>query len=872
MTLSGELRRSQQGGDVSPRRTVLLLSGVSKSFGPVRALIDVSVECRAGEVHAVVGENGSGKSTLFGVASGVLKPDKGVVEIGGRPLHTGHASEALDLGLAMAYQTYSLVPELSVAHNLLLSVRPEHRPRRFSDAVAWAGDELARLDMELDAGAVVADLPLAQRQLLEVVKALVNRPGVLLLDEPTTALGPGEVAQLHDLVLAQVSRGVGVMYVSHRLPEVLEIADRVTVLRDGQPQGTFDVAEADEDRIVSLMIGQPITLAFPDRGAAHSDAPPLLRAEGMRGERFGPVDLTVDAGEIVGLAGAEGNGQDRIIRALAGVEPAHDGRVHLDGQSYRWAGPAAALAQGIVLLSGERLRESLFPVLGVRVNATVQVLRRFSRLGWLRRRRETQAVSEVTERLKTRTPSVDHPVRFLSGGNQQKVVLSRPFLRPVRVLLAQEPTQGVDVGSRFDIYDGLRQQVAAGVGMVVQSSDPLELAGLCDRVVVVSRGRIVDELRDGDLSADRITAAIVRAQGPTEGQRVRPEPPEFSPATSRPASTMRRAGPALGLALLMVLIGAYTTVRSDAFLTEFNLNSLLLLAVPLALVAMGQLNALLIGDFDISVGATAGLVVVTASFLLVEPSWWWITLGLVALIGISLAVGLFNSVLTHLLSIPSIVATIATLSVLQGIALMLRPTPDGLIDSGFMSYATAGIGFVPYAFIGVVVLALVLDRWLYRTRDGLVTRAVGFDETAAHRVGVSAGTRTARAFVASALLAGIGGLFLAAQVGIGDARLGGSLTLPSLAAAVLGGAALSGGRGSFIGAVNGALFLTLILNVLPFLGWTNAWGDIARGAVTLLALLLFQRNEVWTHLARLRARGHPAPRPAEALTGRTDHR
>jgi ribose transport system ATP-binding protein len=855
MTLSGELHKSPQEGDVARQRTVLSLGGVSKSFGPVRALAGVSVDCRAGEVHAVVGENGSGKSTLFGVASGVLKPDAGVVEIDGRPLHTGHASEALQLGLAMAYQTYSLVPELSVAHNLLLSVRPEYRPRRVRDAVAWAEEELSRLGMDLQPAALVAELSLPQRQLLEVVKALVNRPRVLLLDEPTTALGPGEVEQLHDLVGTQVSAGVGVMYVSHRLPEVLAIADRVTVLRDGESQGTFDATEADEDRIVSLMIGQPVTLAFPDRSAAGSDAPGLLRVEGMRGERFGPVDLRVDGGEIVGLAGAEGNGQDRIIRALAGVEPAEEGRVHLDGRACRWQTPAAALARGVVLLSGERLRESLFPVLGVRVNATVQVLRRFSRLGWLRRRRETRAVSDVTERLQTRTPSIDHPVRFLSGGNQQKVVLSRPFLRPVRVLLAQEPTQGVDVGSRFEIYDALRQQAASGVGMVVQSSDPLELAGLCDRVVVVSRGRIVDELRDGDLTADRITAAIVRAQSPAEGDRAHAVSQATSPASSPQASAMRRAGPALGLALLMLLIGAYTTLRSDAFLTEFNLNSLLLLAVPLALVAMGQLNALLIGGFDLSVGAIAGLVVVTGSFVLVEPSWWWIALGLLALLGISLAVGVFNTVLTHLLSIPSIVATIATLSVLQGVALMLRPTPDGLIDSGFMSYATAGIGFVPYAFIGVVVLALVLDRWLYRTRDGLVTRAVGFDETAAHRVGVSAGVRTARAFVASAVLAGVGGLFLAAQVGIGDARLGGSLTLPSLAAAVLGGAALSGGRGSFTGAVNGALFLTLIVNVLPFLGWSNAWGDIARGSVTLLALLVFQRNEVWTYVARLRA--HP---------------
>lgn len=858
MTFSGELRLHRQNdAPLSHPRTVLSLSGVSKSFGPVRALVDVSADCRAGEVHAVVGENGSGKSTLFGVASGVLKPDQGVVEIDARPLHVGHASEALDLGLAMAYQNYSLVPELSVAHNLLLSVRHEQRAERFSDALVWAGNELGRLGVDLDATALVGQLPLAQRQLLEVVKALANRPRVLLLDEPTTALGPSEVEQLHNLVLAQVTDGVGVMYVSHRLPEVLAIADRVTVLRDGRSQGTFDVGAAgrdhDEEQIVSLMIGRPVTLAFPGRGEPSSDTRELLRINEMQGEQFGPLDLTVDRGEIVGLAGAEGNGQDRVLRALAGLEPVQHGVVCLDGEPHRWHHPSAALAAGVVLLSGERQRESLFPVLGVRVNSTVQVLSRFSRVGWLRRRHETRAVAEIAELLNARIPSVEQPVRFLSGGNQQKVVLTRPFLRSVRVLLAQEPTQGVDVGSRFEIYEALRRQTAEGVGMLVQSSDPIELAGLCDRVLVISRGRIVDEIRDEDLTADRITAAIVRAQAPHERERDRQVRRDSLPADSPgKRSRMWRASPTIGLTLLMILIGAYTTARSDAFLTEFNLNSLLILTVPLALVSMGQLNALLIGGFDISVGGVAGLTVVAASFLLTEPSWWWIGLGVLALLGISLAVGLFNTTLTHMLSIPSIVATIATLSVLQGIALMLRPTPAGLIDADFMSRATAGVGFVPYAFIGVVVLALALDLWLYRTRDGLVTRAVGFDETTARRVGVSTGGRTARAFMASALLAGIGGVFLAAQVGIGDARLGASLTLPSLAAAVLGGAALTGGRGSFVGAVNGALFLTLIVNVLPFLGWTNAWGDVARGGVTLLALMLFQRNELWKRLSRLR--------------------
>ena len=823
---------------------ILSLADISKSFGQVRALQDVTVECRAGEVHAVLGENGSGKSTLFGVASGMVRADSGEVRIAGEPLHLGDAGAARRMGLAMAYQTYSLVPELSVAHNLLVSAPADRRPDRFTDAVEWAAAELSSLGIGVDPGAPVAALRLAERQLLEVAKALIARPRVLLLDEPTTALGPAEVDQLHALVTDQVTSGIGVMYVSHRLPEILSIADRVTVLRDGVSQGTFDAREVSEQDLVAIMIGRPVELAFPTSSTSVA-APVALEARDLAGERFGPVSLEVRNGEIVGLAGAEGNGQHRILRTIAGLEPPTSGDVRVAGAVVDHRSPGRALADGVMFLSGERLRESLFPVLGVRANSSVQVLERFSRLGWLRRRAETAAVEGATRAMRLRAASVEQPVRFLSGGNQQKVVLTRPFLHDVAVLLIEEPTQGVDVGSRFEIYEAMRARAAAGLAVVVQSSDPIELAGLCDRVFVVSRGRIVGHVAGEDLDEAQIVDAIVRAESP-DRRLERPIDPAVDPTVpADPAVDRRHAGgrpwvPVVVLLALATAIGAYTASRSDSFLTEFNLRSLLLLAVPLALASMGQLNALLVGQFDVSIGGVIGFTVVCSSFLLTSSSWWVLALGIPAVLAIALGVGLVNAGLVRLLSIPSIVATIATLSVLQGVSLMLRPTPGGLVSGKLLDVLTARVGFVPYTFIAVVVGAVVLDVWLHRTRDGLVTRAVGYDETAARRLGASPGVRHVRAFAASALFGALAGLALGALVGIGDARLGGSYTLSSIAAAVLGGAALSGGRGSFVGALVGALFFSLILNVLPFLGWGSAWGDIARGGITLAALVAFQ--------------------------------
>jgi ribose transport system ATP-binding protein len=489
---------------------VLRLHGVSKRFGAVQALHDVSVECRAGEIHAVVGENGSGKSTLLGIASGFLTPDEGRVEIGGHEFASADAAEALSLGLGMAYQNYAQVSGLSVAENLYLATPPAERPP-FREMEAWAAAQLQEFDLRIRPDAPISRLSLGERQFVEVLKALLPNPKVLLLDEPTTALGPGQVDHLHALVLARAADGVGIVYVSHRLPEVLGVADRVTVLRDGESKGTHVAAELAEEDVISLMIGRPLELAFPDRDVAADEREVLLEVTALKGHRFGPLDLTLHRGEIVGLAGAEGNGQHELLRSLAGVERA-SGAVWCNGRKVDLRTPFGALRAGIMLLSGERMRESLFPVLGVRSNATVQVLRRFSRGGWVLRGKENTAVANLVERLKVRTPSIEQPVRFLSGGNQQKVSLSRPFLRDVRVILADEPTQGVDVRSRFDIYEALRAKADEGVAMVVNSSDPLELAGFCDRVIVMSRGRIVEEVAADELTERRIVEGIVRSK------------------------------------------------------------------------------------------------------------------------------------------------------------------------------------------------------------------------------------------------------------------------------------------------------------------------------------------------------------------------
>jgi ribose transport system ATP-binding protein len=499
---------------------VLELTGVSRQFGAVRALTDVSFDCRAGEVHALVGENGSGKSTLLGIASGFVDPDLGTVRIGGKPLRRDSPALARKLGLAMAYQDTSLVQAEPVKNNLYLAAPPERRPP-FWRRKKWARKLLAEfdLDLELFPDAPAGFLTLAERQLFEVAKALATNPKVLLLDEPTTALGPDEVEALHRTVAACARRGMGVVYVSHRLPEILEIADRITVLRDGRIQGTFDARATSEAELVELIVGRPFEAAFPPPAPRSTEPEPVLVVDGLQGQAFGPVSFTLESGEIVGIAGAEGNGQPQLFDCLAGRVPPRAGRVACSGKELTLISTTEAVRAGIMLLPGDRKHEALMPVLGVRVNSTIQSLRRFSVLGWIRRRLERRTVEDLVGRLEIRTPSLEQPVEFLSGGNQQKVSVSRTFLREPAVILAYEPTQGVDVGSRFDIYRALRARTDAGAALLVKSSDPIELSGICDRVLVMSRGTIVEEIPGDELDERRITEAIVRGPGLSKAGR-----------------------------------------------------------------------------------------------------------------------------------------------------------------------------------------------------------------------------------------------------------------------------------------------------------------------------------------------------------------
>jgi ribose transport system ATP-binding protein len=708
--------------------------------------------------------------------------------------------------------------------------------------------QLSRVGCRADLAQRVSSLSVAQRHLLEIAKAMASDPAVLILDEPTAALGADDSTVLFGELRRLAGNGMAVVYITHRLAEVRELCQQVTVLRDGSVRGTFAVSAITDGELLELIVGRAVTAEFPPNPAAPGGEP-VLKVDGLSARAFHDVSLTAATGEIVGLAGIVGNGQSELLHALAGLGRA-SGRAVLHGVPLKPGRPDAALDAGVVYLSADRLGEGLFGTLSVRENALVSTLGQFSRRGVTSLRREARAVEEQRDSLSIRTPSIEANVLSLSGGNQQKVLLTRALVNEnIRLLLAEEPTQGVDVGARAEIYRILRQVADAGAAVVIVSSDIRELEGLCDRVAVFSAGHVVAEVRGADVREDAIAHAMMtstrrRQQADSEERPVVPRG-RFAGRAGQAGTWLRDlargdlAAPAV-LAVAIIAIALYTQAHNSRFLSDFNLSSLTVLIAALAFISFGQECVILTGGIDLSVGPLAGLVVVIGSFFENtgrNPA--VIVAGFLVMFAASAAVGLFNGAMVWFAKFTPIVATLVTYIALQGISLVLRPFQGGYISFAILNAINKAAGPVAIAFLVAAVLAVALERALHRARWGRSLRAMGSDPDAAFRVGVRPRRTVIGAYVASALFACVGGVLLMAQVGVGDPTQGVNYTLASVTAVVLGGTSIFGGRGSFIGAFFGAVLVEQLLNVTTFLHLSQAWQYWFQGVLVMVAVGIY---------------------------------
>jgi ribose transport system ATP-binding protein len=829
------------------RMQVLRLTDVWKSFDGVDALKGVTFEARAGEIHALLGENGAGKSTLMAIAAGSLEPDRGLIELKGETVGGASPLTVRQRGLSIAYQHPALVPDLTVAENIAMWL-PEQLRAAGQNADGWARSQLARVGCTAALAQRVASLSVVQRQLLEVAKSLAADPAVLILDEPTASLGAEETATLFAELRRLADSGVAVVYITHRLAEVRELCQQVTVLRDGAVRGSFGVPDVSDGQLLELIVGRAVTAEFPAKASAAGD--PVLAVEHFSDRAFHDVSLTASAGEIVGLAGIVGNGQAEFLRALAGLGHA-TGRAELRGMPLKPGRPAAALDAGVVYLSADRLGEGLFGTLSVRENALVSALGQFSRWGVMRPGAEARAVEAQREDLAIKAPSIDANVLSLSGGNQQKVLLARALLnKRATLLLAEEPTQGVDVGARAEIYRILRQVADAGAGVVIVSSDLRELDGLCDRVLVFSSGQVVAELRGEQVSEDAIAHAMLTStRRRTQADRAvaaRGGPAGRALAWLRQAARGDYASTVV-LALAIIALAVYTQSHNSRFLSTFNLTSLTVLIAATAFISFGQECVILTGGIDLSVGPLAGLVVVIGSFFENGGrSVLVLVAGFLIMFAASGAVGVLNGSMVRFARFTPIVATLVTYIALQGVSLVLRPFQAGYISTSILNAINRSVGPVAIAFLAAVAVAVAMEWALRRRRWGRSIRAIGSDPAAAFRLGVRPSVTVVGAYVASSLFACVGGVLLMAQIGVGDPTQGVNYTLASVTAVVLGGTSIFGGRGSFIGALFGAVLVEELLNVTTFLQLSQAWQYWFQGVLVLVAVGIYTQARTRT--------------------------
>ncbi|WP_327359031.1 sugar ABC transporter ATP-binding protein [Streptomyces sp. NBC_01304] len=490
------------------------MQGITKSFPGVRALDGVALDVRPGEVHCLLGQNGAGKSTLIKVLAGAHQPDGGQITWRGETVTLKSPIAAMRLGIATIYQELDLVEGLSVAENVYLGHEPTTAGFvvRGRDARTSTGKLLKRLGHpEIDPASLVGELSAAQQQIVSMARALSHDVRLIVMDEPSAALDPDEVDNLFRIVGDLTADGVAVVYISHRLEEIRRIGDRVTVLKDGRAVAVGLPAKSTPTReVVALMTGRNVEYAFPDRPTGVTGDVPLLKVRGLaRDGEFAPLDLELRPGEIVGLAGLVGSGRSEILETVYGARKPSAGQVLIDGRVLKPGSVRAAVRAGLGLAPEERKAQALLMMESVTRNVSVSSMSRFSRWGWLDRRAELAAARKATQELSLRPDRPHAAVRTLSGGNQQKAVLARWLLRGCRVLLLDEPTRGVDVGARAELYAVIRRLADEGLAVLLVSSEVPEVLGLADRVLVLREGRVVHEAPARELDEHRVLDLVM---------------------------------------------------------------------------------------------------------------------------------------------------------------------------------------------------------------------------------------------------------------------------------------------------------------------------------------------------------------------------
>jgi len=828
---------------------ILEVQNIVKTFPGVTALDNVTETFERASIHALVGENGAGKSTLMKLIAGVYKPDQGEVIYEGKSVDFDNPRDAQSLGIAIIYQEFNLLPNLNVAENIVLGQEPLQSNKALIDKEKQqeiARETLDRLGVHLDLNTPIWRLSVAEQQMVEIAKALARDAKLIIMDEPSAMLVGKELERLFDIIRSLKSQGVTVLYVSHRLNEIFRLADHVTVLKDGEHTGAMDISETDRETLIRLMVGRSLSETFPVRENGIGDR--VLSLENVStGGALHDINLKLHKGEILGIAGLVGAGRTELANAIFGIENIREGQVKLNGQVVHIKNPDQAIKQRMGYVTENRKEEGLIMTQTVRKNVALPSLDRRQWYGVVNEEAEREVTTEVFNDLEIIAPGIDHPVRSLSGGNQQKVVLAKWLVTDSDILIFDEPTRGIDVGAKAEIYNLMRDLADQGKAIIMISSELPEILGMSDRVLVMSEGEITGELSPEQATEEQIMSLATRSirenrepdQDSFSGSKSQGEQP--SPGFSSLiknwwAQTDRTVLTIYGILLLMILLG---TITSSSFRSLRNFQNILRQSVALGLVSIGQTFVIINGGIDISIGSVVTLTaVISAGIMNGSPA--MIVPALLASLAIGVVVGLTNGWLVTKLDIPHFVATFGTWSVVRGLVLVYTRGPVGFIPEGFRYIAAGQVGPIPFPALafGLIFTAAVVV--LRKTRLGRYIRSVGGGIEVARLSGVRTKKVQQATFLISSLMGVLAGLFLAARMSVGDPNVGVGLEWDSVASAVVGGADWLG-WGSLVGTLSGVFMVTTLSNVMNQLNVNFWYQQVLKGLIILIAVVIYRQ-------------------------------
>jgi len=811
----------------------IALVDVTKVFGGTVALRDASFQLRRGEVLALLGENGAGKSTCVKLLAGVHAPTEGGVLIDGKPVIFRSPDDAQAAGVAVMHQHPGLFPDLSVAENIYIGHMPRDRFGGIDNAAMIAGARRVLETVGLD---VRADVPLgrlriSEQQLVEIARALSLDARVLIMDEPTAALSQREVERLFTVVNDLRTHGVAMMFVGHRMDEIFRIADRIAVLRDGRLIGVHPKAELGRAAAISMMVGREVTDLYPER--PHTPGKMMLETRGLsRNGAFAGIDLQLHAGEVVGIGGLVGSGRTEIARVLFGIDQPNAGEILIDGRVMRIGSAKAAMDAGIAYVSEDRMGQSLVMDFLILDNAVLPSLDEAAKGGIYKTDRAIGLVSGWLDRMKLRFAGYEQPVNQLSGGNQQKVVLAKWLRSNPRILILDEPTQGIDVGTKAEVHAMIADLASEGMAILLISSEMPELIGNCDRIIVLREGRKTAEFARGEATQEKVLEAATKsgAQESHAAELAR------TPAKG-PFDFLKRREFGLLAAMLAVVIPV--TIINPGMVSAANITAVSMDAALVSVAALAQMLVLITRNIDLSVAAVIGLSAYLAATMVQAYPELDIAIGLATACSVGLVAGLINGLVVTKGKIPAIVVTLASMSIFRGFnslwAAGNQISADEVTER-WLAMTSVRIGGIP--FIVMIALAILAAGYvfLYRTATGRELFAVGSNPDGARLIGIPADRRIVAAFAIAGLLGGLCGALWASRYATVDARVALGFELTVIASAVVGGVAIRGGAGTLLGIVLGALTLLVIKNGLTLVRVDPLWLQGVYGLVILVTV------------------------------------